>query len=480
MEALLSFGAFFLFLYIYGRDVRIAKLEASFAKTAVGKATFSLFAIIMGSIILVTSSPPFLKPYLDVSVLLGSVLFSGLISALWIRYLRSIDIYEPERKIYLALTFFMACITIWFVFPLSRQINSLGFVLNGEPLNDFLYCVVGIGMVEELVKILPIYFLLRFTKQINEPIDYIVYGSVSALGFAFIENISYIYKSGLFNISGRMLYSSVAHMFDTSIISYGLGLDLIKNRKHRFDRILGWFTLASLAHGFYDFWLINEAFYLPFLTTLFLLGSLHIWVTLKNNLINFSNFYDKHIRIKRDSIKYELIVQLTFVIYLGAVMISWVHGSQQAISYIGRSLVNYMFLVVFLAFSLSSYNVVPGFLAKIKLPKWFILPKMKQYPNFEGKRIGIMYKNKGDRSFRRMYGTLEKRVVVEADFNWYLFESTHGFEQYLVRPLDFEPFEKRKRKEMKMVRSKRQMQLTTIEMEKKDLYQPRLVFAYLL
>ena len=64
-------------------------------------------------------------------------LFSGAISILWIVYLRKLDIYEPEKWRYIIIVFAVSCITIWAVFPISSFINNLGFVLNGEPINDF-------------------------------------------------------------------------------------------------------------------------------------------------------------------------------------------------------------------------------------------------------------------------------------------------------------------------------------------------------
>ena len=53
--------------------------------------------------------------------------------------------------------------------------------------------VVPKGLSEEIIKIIPVLIILKTTKFINEPIDYIIYSSISALGFAFIENIQYIY-----------------------------------------------------------------------------------------------------------------------------------------------------------------------------------------------------------------------------------------------------------------------------------------------
>jgi RsiW-degrading membrane proteinase PrsW (M82 family) len=105
-------------------------------------------------------------------------LFSGAISFLWIVYLRKLDIYEPEKWRYIIIIFVVSCLTIWAVFPISSFINNLGFVLNGNPINDFLYCVFSIGMVEELVKLVPVIIFINNKKMFNESYDYLFYASV--------------------------------------------------------------------------------------------------------------------------------------------------------------------------------------------------------------------------------------------------------------------------------------------------------------
>ena len=177
-----------LFLYVWFTDVRNAmRIRDAFWKSNVARFTVKAVLLIAGSIFLVNSFIPAINSPLLLYVF--SMLLSAAISYTWYTYLRWIDVFEPERKRYLILTFILSCITIWGVFPISEALQGLGFSLDGTPLNDFMYSTIVIGMVEEFVKVLPVLLLLRFSNQIDEPIDYIVYGGMSALGFAFIENI---------------------------------------------------------------------------------------------------------------------------------------------------------------------------------------------------------------------------------------------------------------------------------------------------
>ena len=49
------------------------------------------------------------------------------------------------------------------------------------------------GLTEESLKFLVLYFYIRPKTAFNEPMDAIVYGTIASLGFATLENISYVY-----------------------------------------------------------------------------------------------------------------------------------------------------------------------------------------------------------------------------------------------------------------------------------------------
>ena len=69
--------------------------------------------------------------------------------------------------------------------------------LNGHPVNDIIFCIGGIGFIEELVKLIPFLLILRFTSIARKPVDYIVIASACGLGFSFFENLMYIANYGI-------------------------------------------------------------------------------------------------------------------------------------------------------------------------------------------------------------------------------------------------------------------------------------------
>jgi len=49
------------------------------------------------------------------------------------------------------------------------------------------------GLTEESLKFLVLYFYIRPKTAFNEPMDAIVYGTIASLGFATLENLSYVF-----------------------------------------------------------------------------------------------------------------------------------------------------------------------------------------------------------------------------------------------------------------------------------------------
>jgi RsiW-degrading membrane proteinase PrsW (M82 family) len=232
--------------------------------------------------------------------MLGHSLWDGILAAalilvLWFVYFVKIDVFEPERLGFLALTLGLGMLFCLFCTVLYDTAEyAMGFRLTGRVLNDLVFCIVGIGLIEETVKVIPVLILIRFTRQVDESFDYILYAAVSALGFAFIENLGYFQLSGLQNISGRALSAVMVHMGLTSLVMYGT----LMAKRRRSRNVPAVFALslaaACVIHGLYDFCLIgNEKFSGMFLLSFVILVLLvQGFGTVINNSINISAFFE--------------------------------------------------------------------------------------------------------------------------------------------------------------------------------------------
>lgn len=300
----------------------------------------------------------------------------------WFVYLLFIHKYLKKRwgtaMIVLLLGMFFA-----FGTSLLTDFNSyvLGFSLKDEFFNDFVYCILGIGAIEELMKIIPLFLVMLFSKQLREPIDFVVFGSISALGFAFIENLIYFDEAGLKTIHGRSLSSTVTHMFNSSLIAYGIAIGKFAKKRNWGLYCLFFYILASIFHGFYDFWLINSlARTLSFITFIWLLVSMVLWVSVINNCLN--NSYNRRIiwTYNPDKLNSYLLYSLSAIFLFEYVLVGGRFSAEIANAELKKDLSSGFFLLIFLTTKLSKFDVIPNYWAPLKFWDWntlFSLPRVE-------------------------------------------------------------------------------------------------------
>lgn len=378
-----------------------------------------------------------------------SILLSGLISFGWYLFISWLDIYEKEKFIYIFLTFAMACGTTFLVYVIAPFWDAVGLRENQHLLNDIIYVIFRIGATEEFVKIIPVLVILLFSKQMDEPFDFILFGSVSALGFAFIENIQYLQSTNLTALNGRAFFASVSHMFDTGIICYSMAMARYKGKNMVKAFFIG-FGLAALAHGFYDFWLIFDFSSFGFessrffwFTLVFFLLSIHLFAIMKNNLINISQYYHPEKNLDRVLNKTRLFNLLLFILFAGYCFIYILNDQLKANDFLLGAAYNYSFILVYLVLSFNSTNIIQGYVAPFTLNKGMVKPLLNQQPDYLGQIATMKAPLRGKTTITKILplkGRLGKRVVIDNDINWYLFvmdsqaydEEKHG--RLVVKP----------------------------------------------
>ena len=334
----------------------------------------------------------------------------------WFIYLLFIHKYLKKRwltaMVVLLLGMFFA-----FGTSLLTDFNSyvLGYSLKDKFFNDFVYCILGIGAIEELMKIIPLFLVMLFSKQLREPIDYVVFASISALGFAFIENLIYFDEGGLKTIHGRSLSSTVTHMFNSSLIAYGIAIGKFAKKRNWGWYCLFFYTLSSIFHGFYDFWLINSlARIFSFITFIWLLASMFLWVSVINNCLN--NSYNRRIiwTYNPDKLNSYLLYSLSAIFLFEYVLVGGRFSADIANAELKKDLSSGFFLLIFLTTKLSKFDVIPNYWAPLKFWDWntlFSLPRVttKKFnlDDILGSKIEI--KSYGE------YGVLSKHLPVKGE-----------------------------------------------------------------
>ena len=371
----------------------------------------------------------------------------------WIFFLRRVNVYQKGNWRSILFTVVLSALftlPVWLLYDVYTYL--FGFDLDGNVLNDFLYCVFGIGFIEELVKFIPFLIILRFTKAIKEPIDYIMYASLSALGFAFIENFRYFDNGSINIIHSRALTASIAHMIFSSLAAYGLILAKFRYKKHTFLYGLLFFFIAAFGHGFYDFWLLNKyvsEFHI--FTFLCLLVGILVYASLTNNALNHSLTSSDNIRLNTWKLSSDLAAGLILVFLFEYISMVFIYGPTIGNrEFIGTTLGG-GYLILFASIRLSNIDILPGEWSPIEffaglLPAQIIYgDKKPNYNSLVGKRISLrMFRKKTIlETLLPAQGEIVKREKIAGFSGWFLVKldtplpiAKSNKEYILIRPKD--------------------------------------------
>ncbi len=200
---------------------------------------------------------------------------------------------HPEPSKSLIIAFFLGILAAILCFPIELGLNYifenfLGFnleenylIYNSQAsiLKIFVYSLIVIALVEEVVKFLMTRLMLFKNKVFDEPIDAMIYLIVIALGFAFFENFlvvfdNYLNEIALLETIGVLVYrfigANLLHVVSSGIIGfYWAKAIVLKNQKKYLTRGI---IIATILHGLFNSILVifNEFSYIFILIILFI------------------------------------------------------------------------------------------------------------------------------------------------------------------------------------------------------------------
>ena len=316
------------------------------------------------------------------------ILISLFVAWIWVDYFRLIDIFEKNNLLYVLLVFGLGVCSVGIVLLFQNKVlYPTGWSLNGHFFNDFSYSVFGIGLVEEIAKISP--FLLfhgLFRNKLREPIDYLAFVCLSALGFSAAENVLYYYQHGAHLIVDRSILCSISHMFDTAIVGYGFILLRFHPKFKNPLLIFGFLLLAALAHGIYDFWLLYDKIQYGYLITLlFYFVTLSVFATIINNSLNNSSHFTYKKAINADVLVKRMFFYYGVVFLLQFFLILFTKGIYPAFLNLFSSVIFSGLIVSVSILRLSRFQLIEGRWNKIKLELPFYLRGSKN-ENMDGFR----------------------------------------------------------------------------------------------
>lgn len=160
---------------------------------------------------------------------------------------------EPIAVLWLAVGFgFCGALLAAFLEGYLINVDNLS---PGTPHSTLLLTTLGIGVIEELFKFVPLAIVIYKRRYFNEHTDGVIYFALAGLGFGLPENILYTIQFGTETGLTRLLLTPLFHAAITGMVGYFLA----KRKLARLPVLGICLPLAGaiVLHGLYNFGLAS-------------------------------------------------------------------------------------------------------------------------------------------------------------------------------------------------------------------------------
>jgi len=175
----------------------------------------------------------------------------------WLVFFLKEDVHpEPKKMIFKVFLsgFFVTFIVIAVQF-LCQDIFNFYKVADSNPFSLFVF-----ALIEEVLKFLAVYFVVRKSRFFDEPVDAMIYMIVAALGFAMLENLAIMLSitqvSEAFGIiTIRFVGATLLHALSSAIVGYwwAKGLLSAKRGSALGVQIAKGIIIATILHTFFNY-----------------------------------------------------------------------------------------------------------------------------------------------------------------------------------------------------------------------------------
>ncbi|MEM8955362.1 MAG: PrsW family glutamic-type intramembrane protease [Verrucomicrobiota bacterium] len=161
----------------------------------------------------------------------------------------------PRLLIYFLAVVAGVCSATATLFAVYLQEEFGGLTQGGNWIQHTLYFIVGVGVREEVIKLI---FFLPFLPVLlirRHHAEALVTAACVGLGFALQENIGYYERSDASNAIGRFITANFLHLSLTGLLGYAtykMGCQL----KRYWEEFVGTFIFVVIVHGVYDAFLV--------------------------------------------------------------------------------------------------------------------------------------------------------------------------------------------------------------------------------
>lgn len=170
-------------------------------------------------------------------------------------FIYNLDIHNKEPLWLLAIAFMLGAVILYL------DIDILKFLLDHIDRKNTL---IGVGIealtvstTEELLKFFVVFLIIYPNKHFDEPFDGIVYSVFVGMGFATVENLTFVLQSSATLALLRMITAVPAHFVFAVIMGYYLG-KAKNSKKSKLILIALSIFVPIIFHAFYDYFLFID------------------------------------------------------------------------------------------------------------------------------------------------------------------------------------------------------------------------------
>lgn len=185
-------------------------------------------------------------------------------SLIWLLFYLRKDLH-PEPKKMVFKVFFYGILSAFFALFLELNFQKKFLALtNLSSLEITAYFILGVGFIEEISKYLAVRFGVIPHSELDEPLDFMIYMIIAALGFAAFENFLILFREFSFQkiadifllILARFLGATFLHTLASGILGYFLAISFFEFNARREIFAMG-IIISSFLHGFYNLSIIG-------------------------------------------------------------------------------------------------------------------------------------------------------------------------------------------------------------------------------
>lgn len=186
-------------------------------------------------------------------------LFAGVLPALlWLWFWLREDNLHPEPRSLITASFIGGMIVVIVAAVLEKYVHD---IVSNET-----YRYIAWAGIEEICKFVAVAIIALPSKNMDEPIDAMIYCITVALGFSALENALFILSplhsgdiaKGIITGNMRFIGATLVHTVCSAMIGFMIGISFYKNSFLKTISLITGLILAIVLHAGFNLSIINE------------------------------------------------------------------------------------------------------------------------------------------------------------------------------------------------------------------------------